>query len=368
MIILKPIRGVFASPHQTGSGLFVSPCQSQSLEYRLPLIPDNKRIAGLVKQEGGRLLLHATFAAERIGRWLEAPVCGTVHSVFRRVCNLDWGEWLISVHTPSTGRLPGGIQVDGDADFSQLGLRPGLPVVWRPDQACLYVGQVSLSLGRALSQAAAPPPMVEMPAPALLEARRELLLRWLRSHGRGLLGAQVTNTPADDGGTIHGAAARTAWVRGRSLCDSLLNGEESAIRPGVAALLGLGEGLTPSGDDLILGMMAAFSHCRLALQPSLAACVQRLIECVDDLAPRATTRISANYLRLGALGEFSERLGGAAIALLGESTSSEAVGPIIVRLLESGHSSGTDSAAGLYLGMTVLMAHQQRESVRGFVQ
>ncbi|HYF78284.1 MAG TPA: DUF2877 domain-containing protein [Symbiobacteriaceae bacterium] len=313
-------------------------------------------------------MLHATWAAESIGRWLDAPVRGEVHSVFRRVCNLDWGEWLISVHAASTGRLPGGIQVDGAADFSQLGLRPGAPVTWRPDQACLYVGRVPLSLGRAARSTLAATPVAALPAPALLEYRRELLLRWLGSHGRGLLGAQVTKTPADDGGTMQGAAARAAWVRGMSLCDSLLSGTESAIRPGVAALLGLGEGLTPSGDDLILGLMAVFAHGRLALQPSLAACVQRLIECVDDLAPRVTTRISANFLRLGALGEFSERLGGAATALLGASTSSEEVGSTIVRLLESGHSSGTDSAAGLYLGMTVLMAQQQRESVRGFVQ
>ncbi|MDF2627783.1 MAG: hypothetical protein K0R39_1614 [Symbiobacteriaceae bacterium] len=314
------------------------------------------------------LLLQATWVAERVRGWLDSPAEGTVHSLFRRVCNVAWGEWLISVHTAATGRLPGGIQVAGDPDFSQLGLSAGLPVVWKPDQACLYVGGHALSLGSVATVTMAAASAAAIPAPAHLEARRALLLQWISSHGRGSLGAQATRAPVGVGGAIQGAAARAAWVRGTSLCDSLLNGAESAIRPDVTALLGLGEGLTPSGDDLLLGMMAAFSQCQLATQPSLAACVQRLIECVDDLAPRATTLISANYLRLGVLGEFSERLGDTAAALFGESAGSEEIGPIIVRLLESGHSSGTDSAAGLYLGMTVLSAQQRQASFRGTVQ
>lgn len=154
-------------------------------------------------------------------------------------------------------------------------------------------------------------------------------------------------------------------MRGQSLCDSLLDGEAQAIGPGVAALLGLGEGLTPAGDDLILGMMSAFAHCRPALEPSLAAKTDRLNQCVDATAAQATTRISANYLRLGALGEFSERLSNTASALLDESASSHAVGTAIVRLLESGHSSGTDSATGLYLGMTVMVAEARQASSRG---
>lgn len=301
-------------------------------------------------------MLQADRVAQRVRNWLEDSGAGTVHSLFSRVCNLDWGDWIISLHTSATGRLPGGIEVGGAVDFSRLGLRQGQPVQWRSDQACLYLGNRTLSLRRASLAPVAATPLAALPAPDLMAARRDLLLRWLGSHGRGLLGAQVTKAPVPEGGAFEGAAARAAWERGQRLCDSLLNGAESAIGPGVAALIGLGEGLTPSGDDLILGMMAAFAHCRPALKPSLAARVQRLMECVDHMAPRATNRISANYLRLGALGDFSETLGDATFTLLGASTSSEAVGQAIVRLLKSGHSSGTDSATGLYLGITVLMA------------
>lgn len=314
------------------------------------------------------LLLQAARVSERVRNWLHDRAEGTVHSLFRRVCNLDWGDWVVSLHTAATGRLPGGIEVEGHADFSRLDLRPGQPAIWKPDEECLNVGSQVLSLRGASQWAGTAAPMAGLPAPSLLEARLQLLLRLLGTHGRGPLGAQATGATANDGGIIQEAAARAVWARGMRLYNSLLNGDETAIGPGVAALLGLGEGLTPSGDDLILGMMAALSHARLTLAPSVAACVQRLNECVDDLAPQATTRISSNYLRLGCLGEFSERLGDATQALLGETAGSDEVGPLIARLLESGHSSGTDSATGLYLGVTLLMAQQRSVSDRGSMQ
>jgi hypothetical protein len=136
------------------------------------------------------------------------------------------------------------------------------------------------------------------------------------------------------------------WERGRSLCESLAQGEEAAIRGTLATLLGLGPGLTPSGDDLVVGLMAV-----VTLRPVGPARV--LCESAAEMAPRLTTQVSANYLRLGALGEFSARLEDAAIALLGNAGSAD-LAPAVLRLLDSGHSSGTDTAVGLYLGMTML--------------
>jgi hypothetical protein len=286
-------------------------------------------------------MLQAALVAERVRSWLDVlGPAGHVHSVFRRVCNLSWGEWLITLHMVETGALPNGLMLRDDVDFLEMGLRPGQPVGWRPDEACLYVGGHPVSL---LGAAPAPAGGRMVAKLADLEANRALLWDLVRRDGRGTIWAQLSR--AGDG-SARDLAGKSAWERGRRLCESLRRGDEAAVRSGVASLLGLGEGLTPAGDDLILGIMAVLYYSGRGLGV--------LGDCVALPAREVTTQVSANYLRLAALGEFSSRLGGAATALLGGSD--EELWEPVLRLLDHGHSSGTDTAAGLYLGMSVLFA------------
>lgn len=269
-------------------------------------------------------MLQALRVAAQVRPWLDASGRGEVHSIFRRVCNLAWGDWLITLHTAETGKLPGGVMVHGDVDFRALGLRPGLPVLWKPEEQSLYVGSLPVSLLHA-----SPLPLCGNVVATLgdLEANRGVLWDLVRGHGRGAVWAQQP-------------VGQLVWERGSRLCESLLRGEPL----NVGQLLGLGEGLTPSGDDVLLGIMAVLYYSGRGLG--------LLGPSVDELAPAATTRVSSNYLRLGVRGAFSERLDRAATALLeGRADIRDSV----LRLLDSGHSSGTDTAAGLYLGMSMLI-------------
>lgn len=111
------------------------------------------------------------------------------------------------------------------------------------------------------------------------------------------------------------------------------------------ALIGLGPGLTPAGDDFVGGAMIALrSFGRAELADRLAAWAL-------PLAKQRTNRISRAHLESAAAGEGHEALH----ALLGsfDAKHLEALGRI-------GHTSGLDAAAGALLTLDLLLPMDRR--------
>ena len=112
-------------------------------------------------------------------------------------------------------------------------------------------------------------------------------------------------------------------------------------------LVGLGPGLTPSGDDLLGGLMIAL--CRLGQTPQADA----LRRCIEPVLAERTNAISAALLRAAANGNGSLALHAVLESLIEGRNTVSAVN----RLARQGHSSGTDALAGILL---VLEAEQMR--------
>lgn len=122
----------------------------------------------------------------------------------------------------------------------------------------------------------------------------------------------------------------------------------------VERLLGLGPGLTPSGDDYLAGMMIALHG--LGQRRPLA----RLSEVVQRFAPLRTTAISRAHLDAAAEGLGGEALHALLHALL--AGRSAALSEILRALDGVGHSSGWDGAAGL---LSVLRSRLAAENQAG---
>ena len=102
-------------------------------------------------------------------------------------------------------------------------------------------------------------------------------------------------------------------------------------------LIGLGPGLTPSGDDFLGGLMLALHHVHREAQ---ARGLWRWLE----PRLRRTSAISAAHLAAGAAGEGHEVLHACLQAL----HSADADWPSVLAQLDNvGHCSGWDSLAGL---------------------
>jgi len=120
--------------------------------------------------------------------------------------------------------------------------------------------------------------------------------------------------------------------------------------PQIKDLMGLGRGLTPSGDDLINGLLLAFNRIpqRLEYQAQLGELNREVVE----MAFTKTTALSANLIQAATLGSADERL---LLALDGLLTGSLAPDEIIDVLETYGSSSGIDAFAGISLLFQALL-------------
>ena len=121
-------------------------------------------------------------------------------------------------------------------------------------------------------------------------------------------------------------------------------------------LLGLGPGLTPSGDDILCGVLVALHAVGWT---DLAGDLHAQIA---GAAPSATSPISAAFLRAAAEGLGCEALHEAISAILAGQT--EALAGHLEALGRIGHTSGWDALAGAVLVLQALgTMHGQRAGV-----
>lgn len=116
----------------------------------------------------------------------------------------------------------------------------------------------------------------------------------------------------------------------------------------VAALIGLGPGLTPLGDDILCGLLAGGHSCK-AFFPDAAVTrfVARLAPAVQRLSPGATTSQSAAFLQSAADGELFGMLDAALASLF--THNAVAMHKAFSATLDIGHTSGSGVLLGLLL-------------------
>jgi len=144
-----------------------------------------------------------------------------------------------------------------------------------------------------------------------------------------------------------------------SRCDALLGnltrsagrGDPVAAAEASAALIGLGPGLTPSGDDVLCGFLLGR---RLGRASDTA--VDHVVTRVASSVAGRTTDFSAVQLALAARGRFGEALLGVATAL--EPTGSAGLSEAVGRCLGEGATSGADALLGLVAGAGSLWPEQ----------
>jgi hypothetical protein len=138
----------------------------------------------------------------------------------------------------------------------------------------------------------------------------------------------------------------------RRLAAGDVGGAVDAARDG---LLGRGPGLTPTGDDLLAGVIAAVRSFGPRLAPAtdgaIVATVSDVADRVARIAGEATTDVSGALLVHAARGEVAIPVGDLLRAVAGDVP----VLPALDRLLAVGGSSGRDLACGVVAGVELLL-------------
>ena len=274
-------------------------------------------------------------AVETAGYLLtEADIVGRVHSVFAQACNVEFRAGLLTIGLPIVANGPLTLRLEPAAtrDLREL-FAVGERVEGGRD--CLYTARAEIAWARAVVWHPGPR---RDPVPATcIEAR--LGQAAVRLAQARLRCPSVLDREAAAAAQALGRACRTLTVR-------------QAVRQ-VDRLIGWGEGLTPSGDDFLVGLLAGLDACpssdaprrdlRQALARAVVAGVGR------------TTPIAAHFLRLAAAGHYAEPLLDLRDALVSQADDG-GVDAALGRALAIGATSGADAVSGLLGGVAAWVA------------
>jgi len=282
---------------------------------------------------------------------------GHVHSVFSKAMNLQMGDELLTVADTRLMNLPYGLL----CDFSEVNLRaeasPGQRV--QVSRAGLWAREARLYID--FTQASIWSPPLHLPATldevGRIRSRLALVQRVAQAHGMpeglvplfgrvdALLNGCVNNEESLS------PLARYGFHKIAILVRAVRRREAQAMVEAAKPLLGLGNGLTPSGDDVLLGVFVALMATAKVSDQSTVDAVCRTLA---KLAEVHTTAVSQAWFRALHQGYVAERVGilldhivsGASEAKLRESTKC---------VLSFGATSGAETILGLLLGLSLAL-------------
>jgi hypothetical protein len=269
--------------------------------------------------------------------WIAATTRARLLNVFDRACNLINQEGdILALVTTERGLTPFGMVVASAERAPFQNVAPTDPISLAP--RCLTLGAIQISL----DSASVWNPVPDWPALRALFASRpalsdELRAAVLRSALAGSLLALHAPRLADQSemGRALLAQARSPAAR---LAHGLRIASEAVCVEGARGLAGLGGGLTPAGDDFIVGALLA------AWAGLFGPGAERLSRAVAEAAAPLTTALSAAYVRAAARGECTAHWHELFEALCAWGEERLRVG--IGELLSVGHTSGADALAG----------------------
>lgn len=246
---------------------------------------------------------------------------GRVQDVFEHVVNLRVCGQLLSVTTRHAG---------GSARFLMTCAERFAPYALEPGQLCMLqaqrveFGPLLIFIDNAPLWSGVLDGNARGAASWETERRFQAILTRLRPHAGG------------------GESARLAGLS-----------EKEQVLQAVQSLIGLGQGLTPSGDDMLLGYIAVYNHLG-----EDAALRETLHEAVLHNLDR-TTDLSAQILRDALCGHYHEYVQSLVAALC--SDEAERLDVLLPRLLQLGARSGGDMACGMAAALRAIREHREAQ-------
>ncbi len=263
--------------------------------------------------------------ADSVGARVPPRARAQVHSVFLHACNIETqaGE-LVTLVAPGSGNLPHGIRCA--APFARL--RQGQAAQLEGATLRFPAAQIVVDFSRAAVWNGRVPAV----SPGQRGAEVQRMLR-SRAPDQGI--APVLQ---------RALAARMAQTLPLLARATATRDVEAAVAA-LSALVGLGAGLTPAGDDFIVGYLAAL-WSRSRREPGIATLLRALELPVGRLSLH-TNAISRQMLLDALQGHFAERLTDVVRCIC----EADDVTAASMRALAVGHSSGADVLCGLVFGL-----------------
>lgn len=264
----------------------------------------------------------------------------SIHSVFVRTINIILNNELYTIASNQLDNAPATLIIDL-ASFENFDFAPN-------DSITLSDSKMKLSDSLCIDLNSAIPWKSDLPAYPVNDDQlienvcfaKEFIIEkgkaeWLRGMG-------VNQTP------FYTEMGRMLRERTSDLINNFLFEDIDTNLKRAMKLVGLGQGLTPSGDDFLVGVMLAFSTIKddLSNKENWASQVVRE-------SKEKTNLISHSALRYAEFGETRESIGLLIQALFTEKK--EVVEQELLNVMKIGSSSGTEMTWGIINGLSVFL-------------
>lgn len=329
---------------------------------RVPAAPDLQRARGMI---AAQLVGDAAGAAGA----LPPRAQGQVAQVFRSSANLALAGRLVHVGSWAQPLSCLGLAVAPELVARLVAAaRPGDVAVLRPPRELVVYGRADAVV---IALDALEPVPCALPELAGAVADRAAALRWLAAALDRTVGDAVrafSPLAGDEraqqalAACAVGAAAAAGTGEPSLAAAAAATGDsvDAARVHAIRFLIGRGPGLTPSGDDALIG-------CGIALHladgsSGRAAAFDRALSYVRAVRPDATTVVSAAYLAAygaGFANPIVRELVDAARA-----RDAAAVDRVLTRIMRIGHTSGADTLLGLRAGIAAVLGACGRGPMR----
>lgn len=263
---------------------------------------------------------------------------GRVHSIFDRTFNIqseDRGE-LFTIANESLDNGPNTL-VTEFTHFSEMDIAIDDRVYAMNNTLCI-LNKIKIKLDDAKKWNSVLPPY---PANEQQLRRNLNAARLFIDHYGKNGGMKRSHT---DGSSFDQEVTRLLAERSRLLLQAISRGSMQQAEREAAGLVGLGFGLTPSGDDFLVGLFVVFNLPMSPLYHCRSFCMQVAAQSIGR-----TNEISYITLKKAATGQARESL----IRLLRDLTvgSEESMRASLGSVLNIGSTSGTDIAIGIVSGL-----------------
>lgn len=301
----------------------------------------------------GMLMWNAQYASKEVDHILEEELKGSVHSVFNRSFNLVFGNRLIHIGAKENGMAPFSIGIDQlDAQMLIRKIKPGQTVVWNARSKALHFlsGDV-LSLQSVV--------ITDHFLPTLPFHRQSLERNFLYLIEKlsadewqtGIVETNVEKKMILEFLAAHSCIpAEHPVIKSFQRLQAFVSGEKQAARPVFDYWIGRGTGLTPSGDDILTGLCAAFAALK---QQNDLNWIENLASYMNQYGGERTTAVSVAYLTYAAKREFHSHLIQVMESLV--QPDGRQLPATLDEMKKMGHTSGTDTLIGVLTGVGAVL-------------
>lgn len=266
---------------------------------------------------------------------------GNVHSRFSNGFNIKMGDSLVFIGNNKNGFLPFGIHLREEDTLRAVSfVNQGDPVTWNKRTNSIELPRVTISIEKGKSFKNE---LTTLKSEAIFKDSFALFcLQLIEIEDRTGLDISFKEYLKK-----YHTSGEQNWLGAESylimLMEAAVLRDEGLIEKVLRYFLGRGQGLTPSGDDMIVGLLA-FDAVSPFLSTSFYEKVSELIE-----GESITTDVAREYLRYALKQEYSSTVSNMVNALAdGDASNFEKV---LHDLIGVGHSSGLDTILGILIGM-----------------